>query len=317
MTITIDPPAPSEAEADLHGTGALLESLFEQPGGVADPGWPIPTADRTRARDGRTDRGTSTVGLGRSRRIDAPANIALLACLWFSYAYVRNLTRDTQSIALGNAARLLDVESALGIDIEGALQSAVHWPQAFVAANSYYLLHFPVTLTVLALAYWHRRQNVFPVVRNSLIGCTAAALVVHLVVPMAPPRMLPGFIDAGVAFGPDPYAVAGSGNANQFAAMPSMHVAWAILVGYAIRHLCAHRIGKFVGVIHPVVTGLVVIVTGHHFVSDVAIGAVLACASLVITISIAHRRRPDASKLDAEQPYRTTPTCDASARLGT
>lgn len=296
MTTTIDPPVSPRSESDLRETEGRLESLFEQPVGVADLGRPTPTADRGRARDGRTHRCASTVGLERSRRIDAPANIALLACLWFLYAYVRNLTSDTQSIALGNATRLLDVESALGIDIEGAVQSAVHWPRAFVAANAYYLLHFPVTLTVLALAYWHRRKTVFPIVRNSLIGCTAAALVVHLAVPMAPPRMLPGFIDAGVAFGPNPYAVAGSGNANQFAAMPSMHVAWAILVGYAIWHFCAHRIGRIVGVIHPMVTALVVIVTGHHFVSDVAIGAVLAGSFLVIMTSFVNRHRLDASE---------------------
>ncbi len=308
MTITIDPPAPSEAEAVVHGPGAFFESVPEQPCGLPNLGWVIPTADPGQAGDGQASGSIAGVVPERSQRIDAPANIALLAVLWFLYAYVRNLTRDTQSIALGNAARLLDIESALGIDIEGALQSAVHWPQAFVAANTYYLLHFPVTLTVLALAFWRLRNTVFPVVRNSLIGCTAAALVIHLVVPMAPPRMLPGFIDSGVAFGPDPYAVAGSGSANQLAAMPSMHVAWAILVGYAIWHLCSHRVGKVVGVIHPLVTALVVIVTGHHFVSDVAIGAALAGTFLVIATSIAHRRHQRASKLDAGQPYLTTRT---------
>jgi hypothetical protein len=223
----------------------------------------------------------------RLRRLDAPANALLLAGLWFGYAAVRNLTNETQHAALGNASRLLDAESALGIDIEGGLQSALDWPQAFVAANTYYLVHFPLTLTVMALAFWRRRTTVFPILRNSLIATTAVALVVHLLVPMAPPRMLPGFVDAGRAYGPDPYAIAGSESANQFAAMPSMHVAWAILAGYAIWHISGHRLVRALGALHPVITSLVVIVTGHHFVSDAAIGAALAFVFLAISRNVA------------------------------
>ena len=217
------------------------------------------------------------------RHLDAPANMLLLGVLWFAYAAVRNLAGDTEQAALGNASRLLEVEATIGIDVERAFQSVIDWPQVFTAANTYYLLHFPLTLTVIVLAFWRSRTTVFPVVRNSLIGCTAVALVIHWLIPMAPPRMLPGFVDAGAAYGPDPYAIAGSENANQFAAMPSMHVAWAILAGYAIVHLSGGRLARVAGVVHPVLTGIVVIVTGHHFVSDVAIGAGLAIGFLLLT----------------------------------
>ncbi len=210
------------------------------------------------------------------RRFDAPTQLSLLAGLWFGYAAVRNLVGDTRRAALGNASRLLQIETALGLDVEGQLQAAIRWPGAFVAANSYYLLHFPLTLAVMALAFWRCRTTVFPVLRNSLIGSTAVALIVHLAVPMAPPRMLPGFIDTGSAFGPDPYAIAGSESANQFAAMPSMHVAWAILIGYAIWQLSDRYLVRAVALLHPMLTSIVVIVTGHHFVTDVAIGAAVA-----------------------------------------
>jgi hypothetical protein len=226
----------------------------------------------------------------RLRRLDAPANALLLAGLWFGYGAVRNLTNETRHAALDNASRLLDAESALGVDIEGGLQSMLDWPQVFMAANTYYLLHFPLTLTVMAIAFWRRRTTVFSVLRNSLIATTAVALVVHLFVPMAPPRMLPGFVDAGRAYGPDPYAIAGGGSANQFAAMPSMHVAWAILAGYAIWHISGHRLVRALGALHPVITSLVVIVTGHHFVSDVAIGASLAFVFLAISRKVATGR---------------------------
>lgn len=217
------------------------------------------------------------------RRTDWLTNLVLLAALWSFYAVVRNLTGETQFVAVGNASSLLEIESTVGLDVERAVQAAVDWPQAMMAANTYYLLHFPLTLMVLGVAFWRSRSHVFPIVRNSLIGCTAVALVVHLLVPMAPPRMLPGFVDAGAEFGPDPYALAGSESANQFAAMPSMHVAWAILAGYAIWRLSSHRVTRTAAAFHPIITTFVVIVTGHHFVADAAIGAAIAIAVLAIS----------------------------------
>lgn len=238
---------------------------------------------------------TSAATTKPQRRFDAPAQLSLLAVLWFSYAAVRNLVGDTRHTALGNASRLLQIETALRVDIEGPVQSAITWPGAFIAANSYYLVHFPLTMAVMAMAFWRSRTTVFPVLRNSLIGSTAVALIVHLTVPMAPPRMLPGFIDTGAAFGPDPYAIAGSESANQFAAMPSMHVAWAILTGYTIWQLSGRHLTRAVALIHPMLTSFVVIVTGHHFVTDVAIGAAIATVFLVVAAGTPFRGRPDSA----------------------
>lgn len=220
---------------------------------------------------------------------DVAANVGLLGALWFGYAAVRNAAGNTRFAALDNAARLLDVEETLGLDIEAAIQSAVDWPQAAIAANSYYLLHFPLTLAVMVVAFCRSRGGVFVAMRNSVIGCTAVALAVHTLLPMAPPRMLPGFVDTGVIHGPDPYALAGSGHANQFAAMPSMHVAWAIVCGFAIWQLSNGGAAKVVAVLHPLLTSFVVILTGHHFVFDVAIGAALALVALAVMGQLAPR----------------------------
>lgn len=232
---------------------------------------------------------------GARTRAAAVPNMLLLAALWIIYSLVRSVTDSTQRVSVDNAARLLAFEESLGIGIEQAVQSFIAWPYAFVAANAYYLAHFPVTLAALVVAFWRGRRTVFPVLRNALIGCTTAALVIHLLVPMAPPRMLPGFIDAGREFGPDPYSVAGSDNANQFAAMPSLHVAWAIFVAYAVWHLSRHQLVKGAAVAHPVVTTLVVIVTGHHFVADVAIGCALAATALAVAVSTRRRTRKGVS----------------------
>lgn len=213
-----------------------------------------------------------------SRRLalDAVTQFAVLGALWTSYAAVRQITGDTRQVALDNAARLLDIEAALGIDVEAVLQSAIGEEGLFVAANAYYLLHFPLTFAVVALAFLRHRTTVYPLLRDALIGSTAVALFLHLLIPMAPPRMLPGFVDAGAVFGPDPYSMAGSESANQFAALPSLHVAWAVLVGVAVWNVSRHRSVRSLAILHPIITTAVVIVTGHHFVIDVAIGATLA-----------------------------------------
>lgn len=226
------------------------------------------------------------------RGVDWLTNLLLLGALWSMYAVIRNLTGETQPVAISNASSLLEIESRVGIDIERAVQAAIDWPQALMAANTYYLLHFPLTLTVLCITFNRSRSNVFPIVRNSLIGCTAVALAIHLLIPMAPPRMLPGFVDAGADFGPNPYAIAGSESANQFAAMPSMHVAWAILAGYAIWHLSPRRTVRAMAALHPIITTFVVLVTGHHFVADAAIGAAIALVLLAISAGRSRRRRP-------------------------
>lgn len=226
----------------------------------------------------------------RIRHIDAPANLVLLGALWVGYTAVRTITSHTSSVALSNAARLLEIQSAVGLDIERAAQSAVSSPVVFVAANAYYLVHFPLTLAVMAFAFWRSRRSVFPVLRNSLIGSTAVALFVHVVVPMAPPRMLPGFIDASVTYGPNPYTIPGSQAVNQYAAMPSMHVGWAILAAYAVWSLGSGPITRSAAILHPVLTAVVVVVTGHHFVSDAVVGAFLAFVFLMLAINLRQAR---------------------------
>lgn len=213
---------------------------------------------------------------------DVAQNAAILVALWATYAVVRSLTADTATTAVANATQLLEFQTRIGIDIESGVQQMISWPAALIAANFYYLVHFPVTVMALVATFLQDRERSYVVLRNGLILVTGIALAVHLAMPLAPPRMLPGFIDTGALFGPDPYALPGSDGANQYAAMPSMHVAWAILAGHAFWRLNHVRGIRAVAIAHPAMTAVVVIVTGHHFVTDVVIGALLAALALVV-----------------------------------
>ena len=104
-----------------------------------------------------------------------------------------------------------------------------------------------------------------------------AGLVVQLAFPLAPPRMLrlSGFVDTASLFGPDPYALGIAKAANELAAMPSMHVGWALLIAMAVISVSSSR-WRWAILAHPLITTGVVVVTANHYWTDVIAGAALA-----------------------------------------
>jgi len=229
------------------------------------------------------------------RVLGGVSQLALLAGAWFAYRVVRMVGADRQADAFANARQVVDFQEMGGIAIERSLQAFVLGNDILVTvANWYYLAHFPVTIAVLLIAWKTSRFGAYVFLRNSLVGVTSVALVAHAVFPLAPPRMLPGYVDTGKVLGPSPYDIPGSGAANQFAAMPSMHVAWALIVALTVFALTSRRWIRAVAVFHAVATTLVVVLTGNHFVIDALIAfalvALVACL-LVIGTELRDRRR--------------------------
>ena len=154
--------------------------------------------------------------------------------------------------------------------------SAHHW-LALMAGLYYGILHFAVTPAILVWVRF-RRRSVYEPLRNILVVSSVLALVVYWVWPLAPPRLaVPGIVDtlkvnnilsAGSPTGP-------ASLANQYAAMPSLHVAWAVWVALAL--LAAWPVSRWrvAAWAYPVVTTLVVLGTGNHFLMDAVAGLVL------------------------------------------
>lgn len=229
-----------------------------------------------------------------SRSTDAAFNVLLLAGLWGVYAAVRAVRSDVEAEALRNAETVLRLQSYVGLDIERGVQTAFDWAPVLIGANTYYLVHFPLTLAVLAVAFAKDRDEAFVSFRNCLVAVTTAALLIHLLLPLAPPRMLDGFVDASAMYGPNPYDFPGSHTANQFAAMPSLHVAWAFLVGHAIHRLALARTFQTAAIVHGMLTIFVVVITGHHFLADV-----LAAVAIVALVFQVEKRWRDAHAVPA------------------
>jgi hypothetical protein len=206
-----------------------------------------------------------------SRIADLLRNAGAGALLWLAYAAVRGLTAGDLTSATENAVAIMDLQRSLGLPSEAAVQRAVlDHPWLLRGANVYYIgVHFPATIGFLLWAWLCRRSH-FSRIRNSLILVSGVGLVLHVLYPLKPPRMMGGFVDTAAVFGPDPYELSISGGANQFAAMPSLHVGWALLVAIGFIATATSRM-RWLALLHPVVTLAVVVITANHYWLDAAV----------------------------------------------
>ena len=167
-------------------------------------------------------------------------------------------------------------------------------------ANSFYAtFHVPALLCFLAWLFIRHRDRYSPW-RNTLAITTAFCLVIRWY-RVAPPRLLPdlGFIDMALKYNQSVYGPAGAGVSDQLAAMPSIHCAWAILIGVAVIRVSPSR-WRWLFLIHPVLTVLAVVVTANHWWMDGIVAGFLiaiawsidwSCRKLAAKVR-AHFRRP-------------------------
>jgi hypothetical protein len=232
------------------------------------------------------DRSSTVRSAGDTARGRAIREILLVAVLFLAYEAGRILAAGHVSGAMTNATRLWDIERLLRLPDEAGLQHLVIHRHLLVrAADSYYAyVHFPAT--AIALIWMYLRDPArYRWMRRVLAGLTAAALVVHTLIPLAPPRMLPltGLVDTGRVYGPAVYGSPASDPlSNQFAAMPSLHVGWALAVAIAVIAATRGR-WRWLWLAHPLLTLTVVVATGNHYWLDAIVAvAILAVVLLVV-----------------------------------
>jgi hypothetical protein len=213
----------------------------------------------------------------------------LLALLYLGYSLARVFGDDDLATATANARDLLEIERALSLDAERWANEALHAVPGLALASSYWYasLHYLVTPVVLVWAYC-RAPLRYRQVRNALVVGSSAGLVGFTLLPMAPPRMLPGYVDtlattAGSGWwGADASAPKGLGGlTNQLAAMPSLHVGWAVWCAWVVLLLSRNAVLRAVAVAYAAGTALVVVATANHYVLDAVAGvAVIALGVL-------------------------------------
>ncbi|WP_050497617.1 phosphatase PAP2 family protein [Streptomyces griseus] len=226
----------------------------------------------------------------------------LVAGLFLAYKFGRRAANGHVEEAFRNAGNVWDLERALHLPGEGAVQGLLlHSETLTHAANTYYAaVHFPATALFLVWLYW-RRPGHYVRSRRVLAALTAAALALHLLFPLAPPRMLPtaGLVDTGQVYGPTVYGQTPATDtmANQFAAMPSLHVGWAVMVAVGLIAATRSR-WRWLWLLHPAITLLVVVGTANHYWLD----AVVAVA--LLAVALAAFRPPRGARTGSAQPSR-------------
>ncbi|MEO5678662.1 MAG: phosphatase PAP2 family protein [Acidimicrobiales bacterium] len=205
----------------------------------------------------------------------------LIAVVWWAYDAVNNLAPLRGAAALAHGAAILRLETILHLDAERGLN---RWLGSHLLVgrwmSSYYnTAHFAVTIAVLGWV-WVRHHGDYRPLRNGLLGINLIGFLVYWAFPVAPPRMLAGFTDiAEVAhtFGVSTTTLASQ--ANEYAAMPSLHVAWALWCALAVWVVSRDRRYRVVAAGHVALTTVVVLATANHYLLDVVAGVLTTAAA--------------------------------------
>jgi PAP2 superfamily len=209
--------------------------------------------------------------------------LLLVALLVVAYRYGRMVIGHSSAEAFDNAGELIGWERALQLPNELAVQHLLlssEWLARI--ANVYYAtVHFPLTAAFLIWMFVRSREQ-YARVRTSMAMLTGFALVIHAAFPLAPARMLDGlgFVDTAAMYGPNVYAQSPEADsvANQFAAMPSLHFGWAVVVAIGVVRVGRSPL-RWLWVAHPVITLLVIVGTGNHYWMDAAVAGGLIILS--------------------------------------
>lgn len=240
----------------------------------------------TRRRPTATRRTAPTTAFGRTvafARLRAVQEVTIIGFAVFLYFFVRGLMHGQEARAYANADRLIDVERALGFFWEPSWQEwALRFDWLGTVANWVYIWgHWPV---IVATLVWLlvKHGDGYGVYRNALLISGAIGLVFFTLFPMAPPRFMVdwGFVDT-VTLHSNSYRVLQPPSlVNQYAAMPSLHAGWDLLVGIAIISHASRRAVRAIGFLLPVLMFLAIVLTANHYFMDGVVGAMVALVGL-------------------------------------
>jgi hypothetical protein len=214
----------------------------------------------------------------------------VLFIVWLCWLYddINNLSPFRSALAYQNGRLFLRLEHAVHLDPEAALDHwlAGHPSLGWLAGNYYDNVHFVVTLGVIGLVWWKFPERYRPL-RNGLVLTNLVAMVIFWLVPTAPPRLLNPSVYIDVVGQSHSFGSWHAGTlataANQLAAMPSMHIGWALWSALAVWRIAPRRWWTALVWLYPALTSLVVMATGNHYLSDVIAGAaVFAVSQLVV-----------------------------------
>ncbi|WP_084671436.1 phosphatase PAP2 family protein [Sporichthya polymorpha] len=216
----------------------------------------------------------------RSRRTFAGlTQCALVAACAAPYFLTRHVTEGSEERATENAYAILNFEDRLDIAWENSIHSAVVAHRSMTTFFNWVYIwgHWPVILTTLVLLHRYVRAA-YTQLRNAMIVSGGIGLLIFARYPVSPPRLLPEaeFVDTVTVWSHSYRVLQPPAFVNQYAAMPSLHVGWNLLVGIVVWRAARHWVLRALAVASPVLMATAVVATANHYVLDVICGTAVA-----------------------------------------
>jgi hypothetical protein len=246
------------------------------------------------------------------------SELGLVVLGFLAYFIVRGGVVDRTTEALANARGIVSLEVAVGVFIEPNIQAWVLSSELLWRTMNfvYFWFDFPLIVAVGLLLFWRRRRE-YTLLRDTLLLSGAFALVVYYAYPVAPPRYLPewGFVDTMALYSNLSYqAQSMAAFVNPFAAVPSLHVGWAMLLVISVFRATRSAPARAGVLVVFVLQGVAVVGTGNHFVFDGIVGLVVCALALPVAFWL-HRAGYPAARRRIAHWARPEPRM-ASRRLG-
>ncbi|MDQ8044227.1 MAG: phosphatase PAP2 family protein [Solirubrobacteraceae bacterium] len=229
---------------------------------------------------------------------DLAIQVVVLAAALFVYQLVRGLAEGdiVAADAIQNARHVVALERHLGLYVEPDIQ---RWSLGIGGLDdilSWVYLNVQTTVTLGGMLWIYLRYNDrYYFVRNMFFTAFFLACVIYIAYPTAPPRLMPhdyGFVDS-VADYSGPRKFIWNAFANPYAAMPSMHIGFSLMIGWSIAQLVRRPVVRAFWIVYPAVILFVVVATGNHFWLDALAGAVVGGVGAVAASALG-RLRPAA-----------------------
>ena len=231
--------------------------------------------------------------------LDVVRQVLLFGVAYYCYRLVRGAVDDPvgAAIAFKHARELISIEQSLHIFVEPSIQAWAVTKPLLIDPASWIYINAQVTVTVSALVWLYLRHNSsFYFIRNMFAVAMAIALVGYIVLPTAPPRFFPewGFVDTvSDMVGVRHDSVTVDALFNPYAAIPSMHVAYSLMIGVPLSRLSKHRVTRVLWALYPPLVTFVIVVTANHFITDAFLGGCTAALAAWAAAAMARVRPSD------------------------
>ncbi|MHB8793475.1 MAG: phosphatase PAP2 family protein [Thermoleophilia bacterium] len=222
-----------------------------------------------------------------------PAELEVLLCLAAALIYfgIRSLTAGNVETAMANADWIMSLEQTAHLAWEEALQAPLvaHILLVNMVNWIYIWVHWPVIIVTAILLFIYR-HNQYRLLRNAIFISGGIAFLFYILFPVAPPRLAdPELVDTVTLYSHSYRALQPPGLTNQYAAFPSLHFGWNVLLGIAIWRATTNKLLRVAAVAQAVAMGAVVVMTANHYIVDVIGGLAVVLVGLAVNQIVVSR----------------------------